>query len=106
MITQTGKLVYGIEHGGKVHVDFELRLPTIGDNITALEEVGTESNLRLGVAMMAASIVSLGDIPPEEITYELLAKELVDDDYDVLKIAQSQLKKSRTTSSNVAETTA
>ncbi len=106
MITQTGKLVYGIEHSGKVHVDFELRLPTIGDNITALEEVGTESNLRLGVAMMAASIVSLGDIPAEEITFELLAKELVDDDYDVLKLAQTQLKKSRTTSSNVAEITA
>ena len=102
MITQKGKLTYGVEHGGKVHVDFELRLPTIGDNITALEEVGTESNLRLGVAMMAASLVSLGDISSDEITFDLLASELVDDDYDILKLAQNELKKSRTASKSVA----
>lgn len=92
MKTFTGVLNYGIEHDGVTHYEFVLGLPTVADNIAALEEVGSDSNLRLSVAMLAKSIISLGTIPAENINYELVS-QLVDDDYDLLTQAQSDLKK-------------
>lgn len=91
-------LQYGVEYpagSGQLHYDFELRLPTVGDNIAAIEELGVGSNLRLNTAMLARSLVKLGDIPPEAITFELLEHNLVDDDYDVLSEARERLKKKR-----------
>lgn len=91
-------LQYGVEYpagSGQLHYDFELRLPTVGDNIAAIEELGVGSNLRLNTAMLARGLVKLGDIPREAITYELLEQNLVDDDYDVLAEARERLKKKR-----------
>lgn len=95
MITQTGKLNYGVEFEGAVHTDFELRLPTIADNIAGVELVGIGSNLKVHVAMMARTLVRLGNIPAESITFELLSDGLVDDDFDVLAAAERDLKKKR-----------
>ena len=95
-MTEKDTLLYGVEYpagSGQMHYDFELRLPTVGDNIVAIEELGVGSNLRLNTAMLARALVRLGDIPSEAITYELLDKELVDDDYDVLATARDRLKK-------------
>ncbi|WP_293766580.1 hypothetical protein [uncultured Aquitalea sp.] len=97
-MTEKDTLLYGVEYpagSGQMHYDFELRLPTVGDNIVAIEELGVGSNLRLNTAMLARALVRLGDIPSEAITYELLDKELVDDDYDVLATARDRLKKKR-----------
>ncbi|GHD63869.1 hypothetical protein [Jeongeupia chitinilytica] len=97
-MTEQDSLLYGVEYppeSGQLHYDFELRLPVIGDNIAAIEAQGVSTNLRLNVAMMARGLVKLGDIPPEEITYELLEKGLVDDDFDVLAEAREKLKKKR-----------
>ena len=95
MLTEKGTLHYGVEHEGKLHVDFELRMPTIGDNIAAIEEFGVDSNLKLNVAMMARCLVKLGDIPAEKINYELLANHAVDEDYEILAKARDALKKKR-----------
>ncbi|WP_054285950.1 hypothetical protein [Gulbenkiania mobilis] len=97
-MTEKDALQYGVEYpagSGQLHYDFELRLPTVGDNIAAIEELGVGSNLRLNTAMLARGLVKLGDIPPEAITYELLEQSLVDDDYDVLAEARERLKKKR-----------
>ena len=102
MLTEKGTLHYGVEHGGKLHVDFELRMPTIGDNIAAIEEFGVDSNLKLNVAMMARCLVKLGDIPAEVINYELLANHVIDEDYDVLADARDRLKKKRTELKNTS----
>lgn len=91
-------LRYGVEYpagSGQLHYDFELRLPTVGDNIAAIEELGVGSNLRLNTAMLARGLVKLGDIPREAINYALLEQHLVDDDYDVLAEARERLKKKR-----------
>ncbi|AMG89701.1 phage tail assembly protein [Bordetella bronchiseptica] len=93
--TEVGRLVYGIEHDGQMHFDFEVRLPTVADNIAALEEVGSSSGMRVTTAMLVSSIVRLGAIPQEQITYEFLATGLVDEDFDVLTAAQDRLKKKR-----------
>lgn len=95
MITQTGKLTYGVEVDGVTHTDFELRLPTIGDNIDAVEKVGATSNLKVHLAMMASCLVRLGTLPAEQVTYELLSQNLVDDDFDVLVAKEAELKKKR-----------
>lgn len=105
MQTETGLLVYGIEYpagSGQIHHQFEMRLPTVGDNITAIEAHGVDSNLKLNVDMMARCLVKLGNIPAEQINYELLAAHLVDEDYDVLVTARETLKKKRRTSSSTS----
>lgn len=96
-MTETGELLYGVEYpagSGQLHYAFEMRLPTVGDNIAAIEEHGVDSHMRLNAAMLARSLVRLGDIPAEAIGYELVAS-LVDDDFDVLASTREQLKKKR-----------
>lgn len=91
-------LLYGVEYpagSGQLHYDFELRLPTVGDNIAAIEAHGIGSNMRINTAMLASCLVKLGDIPAEAITYELLEQQMVDDDYDVLAAERDRLKKKR-----------
>ncbi|WP_420996242.1 hypothetical protein ACKI2N_002570 [Cupriavidus sp. 30B13] len=108
MMIQEGKLVYGVEfpaQSGILHYDFAMRLPTIDDNVAAIEEVGTGSSLRMNVAMLARCLTRLGDIPKEEITTALL-NTMVDDDYDVLAEKRDELKKKRRTSSAASRTTA
>lgn len=105
MITQTGKLNYGVEYNGALHYDFELRLPMVADNIAALEEVGTQSNLRVNTAIYVRCLTKLGTIPKEALTYEFLATNMVDDDYDALAGAISDLKKKRKVSSVPSPTT-
>lgn len=108
MMIQEGSLDYGVEFpagSGTIHFDFKMRLPTIEDNVAAIEEVGTGSSLRMNVAMMARCLVSLGDIPQDKITVDLL-NTMVDDDYDVLAAARDALKKKRKRSSSASATTA
>ncbi|WP_199052946.1 hypothetical protein [Aquitalea sp. ASV15] len=97
MMTEPGQLQYGVEWpegSGQLHYDFVMRLPTIGDNIAAIENHGVASNIRINTAMMASCLVSLGDIPPEQLDFALLSR-LVDDDFDTLATARDALKKKR-----------
>lgn len=108
MMIEKGSLDYGVEFpadSGEFHFDFEMRLPTIEDNVSAIEEVGTGSSLRMNVAMLARCLVSLGDIPTEAITTDLL-NTMVDDDYDVLSAARDALKKKRKRSNAASATIA
>ena len=97
-MTEKDELQYGVEYpagSGQMHYEFELRLPTVGDNIDAIETSAGGSNLRLNTMMLAASLVKLGSVPREAITYELLGT-MVDDDFDVMAEARDRLKKKRT----------
>lgn len=89
------QLIYGIEHGGKLHVDFDLRVPTIGDNIDAVTDAAGGNDLSVNVALLARCLTRLGDIPKEAMTYDFLRANLVDDDYDVLWGALAEVKKKR-----------
>lgn len=95
MMTERDHLLYGIEFGGELHYDVEMRLMTIQDNIAALEEVGPESGMRITDSMMRRAIVSVGAIPKEELTLDLLREQLGDDEYDVLTALQARIKKKR-----------
>ena len=89
------KLHFGITFEGKLHDDFQLRLPTIGDNIGAVTDCSTINDLAVNVALLARCLESLGSIPKEKITYAFLRDNLPDDDYDVLWAALGDLKKKR-----------
>ncbi|KWH56300.1 hypothetical protein [Burkholderia cepacia] len=100
-ITEKGTLDYGIEYpagSDQYHYDFELRLATVDDNIAAYEHPsilgGGVSNMRVNAAIIATCLLSLGAIPKEAITPELIGTA-VDADYDRLYVAQELLKKKR-----------
>ena len=94
-------LQYGVEFpagSGQYHYDFELRLDTVEDHIEVYERPdilgGGISNMRVTNAVIAQCLVSLGTIPVDSITPELLSTA-VTNDYDVLRDAQETLKKKR-----------
>ena len=92
----TGSLLYGVEFGGEVHYDFALRLPTVADNIAAVEETeGPASGLRIEVYMYSRALESLGTIPRDSITYQLLAEQLMPEDLDILGAHVAEVKKKR-----------
>ncbi|WP_281661446.1 hypothetical protein [Microvirgula aerodenitrificans] len=98
MMTEKDSLVYGIEYpagSGTLHYDFEVMMPTIGINVRAMEQHPDASAIVLTVAMMAACLVRIGDIPRDAITFELLDGELDPEDYDVVNAVWSRLKKKR-----------
>ncbi|VVE59767.1 hypothetical protein PCA31118_00008 [Pandoraea captiosa] len=99
MMTEQGSLEYGVEYpegSGERHYDFEVRLATVADNIAVYEDPailgGGVSNMRVNAENLARCLVTLGTIPKESITGELIGK-LIDSDYDVLMLAQEALKK-------------
>lgn len=98
MMTEKDSLIYGIEWpagSGTLHYDFEVKMPTIGINVRAMEQHPDASAIVLTVDMMAACLVRIGDIPRDAITFELLDGELDPEDYDVVNAAWSRLKKKR-----------
>lgn len=93
-ITLTGTLRQGVEVDGVVHREFELRLPTLGDNIDAVDEVGGHHGVAVSAALLARQLVRLGTLDPKLITYELLCT-LHPSDYNQLDAAGGDLEKKR-----------
>lgn len=101
--TETGKLLDGIPFGDALHMDFEIRLPVMRDTGQALEDAedrfgevtGFASDSFYRSAVMASTLIRLGDIPKEELTADLLYENLTSDDYDVLVATRDKLKAKR-----------
>lgn len=93
-VKAAGTLVYGVPYGGRRHYDFSMRLPTMGDNVDALEAHPDASGVRIDLAMFAACMERLGDIPADDIGYELLA-EIDPSDMDVIYAELAEAKKKR-----------
>lgn len=101
--TETGKLLDGIPFGDSIHMDFEIRLPVMRDTGQALEDAeerygevtGFAADSFYRAAVIASTLIRLGDIPKEELTAELLHDNLTSDDYDVLVAARDKLKEKR-----------
>ncbi|WP_436882620.1 phage tail assembly protein [Enterobacter asburiae] len=89
--THSGVLPFGVLYNGKLHREFTVRLATVGDEIAALEDGVSDAGL--STAILARVLERLGDIPPEEITYELLCEHLIPDDYNALADARKEVKK-------------
>lgn len=103
-LTEDGTLLVGVEHGGKFHKDFTLRLATVEDVENAIEDAGPDAcGARVRRHKWSYTITRLGDIPKEDITAELLAG-LVAEEFGVIKQAEDALLKKLVASS--AETSA
>ena len=93
-LTITGTLEQGALVDGVRHRDFELRLPTVGDNVDAIDEVGSHNGVAVGAAMLARQLVRLGTLDRTQISYDLLCT-LHPGDYNELDAAGAELEKKR-----------
>lgn len=101
MLTEKGTLVVGVEHEGELHKEFEIREQLVMDSVAIFENPDTaeraaKSDSFFSVAVMAARITRLGDIPKEKITAEMVLgmRQL---DYNALADADRRLEKKRST---------
>lgn len=92
LTTAAGTLPVGIEHGGKKHLEFELRRAKVADTLDAFDEVGGDSALMLHCAQLRRQIVKLGDIAKNDITTAFVS-QLDELDFDTLTQAQALLAK-------------
>lgn len=93
-LRQSGTLVSGVLVEGATHRDFELRLPTVQDNIDAVDEVGGHNGVALNAAILTRQLVRLGTLKREEIDFDLIAG-LHPADFNRLEEAASELEKKR-----------
>ncbi|WP_449543652.1 hypothetical protein [Enterobacter ludwigii] len=92
--TQSGTLEYGVQFNGEIHRDFEIRLQTVGDEIDTVAEVGSDViDANFTVHLLARTLISLGSIPEDELTPELLKDNLIYEDYMALLRASRGAKK-------------
>lgn len=103
-LTEDGTLLVGVEHGGKFHKDFTLRVATVEDVENALEDAGPDAcRARVNRHKWSYTITRLGDIPKEDITAELLA-DMVAEEFGIIQSTETTLLKKLVASS--AETSA
>ncbi|HHB7986178.1 TPA: hypothetical protein ACN7OK_000518 [Klebsiella pneumoniae] len=99
----SGQLLYGVPHGDTIHYDYTVTVPVIRHTVAALvatteamgEAESPAASMYYRAAIMAEVIESLGDLPKEEITAELLLDGLTDEDMDLLDAELTGLKKKR-----------
>ncbi|HHE0097301.1 TPA: hypothetical protein ACOZYV_000815 [Serratia marcescens] len=89
--THSATLPIGVFYQGQLHRDFTIRMSTVGDEIAVVEDGIPDSGTLVGV--LARCLTTLGSIPAEEITYQLLCDALVSEDYQALRAAQQEAKK-------------
>ncbi|HEN3525631.1 hypothetical protein [Yersinia intermedia] len=112
-MTEQGLLVFGVAVGEVIHREFSIRLPVVKDTIIALTDTqdsqgtteGPAAQLYYKVAIIASALISLGNIPKEDITTELLLNELTDDDFDIIDAHIAAIKKKRLPASNSLQDT-
>lgn len=92
MITEKGKLRYGIKFGDLIHTEFELRPVLVKDSIRAEQVTKNKGDVAMNVAVMAEQLLSLGAIPKEQITADLLG-EMYDADIAILQAAREAVEK-------------
>lgn len=92
MTTTKGMLKIGLEYAGKTHVEFTMRAPKVKDTIEATVEVGEGNSLKFMLATYSKQLISLGEIPKEHITADLLS-DLYDIDLAVIQEASQDLEK-------------
>jgi hypothetical protein len=92
MLTESVKLIDGIEYEGSIHKDAILRTPIVADALETEAQCEGKSALTFSLCLMSKRIVSLGTIPKTAINTQLLAK-LSDEDYSRMLEVTEFLKK-------------
>ena len=89
---ETGVLIIGVFHGGITHKTFTLRPAKVKDTVDAVEADprALENDQYCGVCVLSKQI-SIGGIPREEITPEMLM-EMYQQDMSLITQANERLK--------------
>lgn len=109
-ITVKGQLLDGVLFDDLVHVEFEIRPPSVEDQLLAIEDVAASApggeeddaptdkgvhEARIRLAMVIRQIVSLGTLTGEQLSYGWLRHHLSPDDFDVLYRMSEEARKKR-----------
>ncbi len=91
-LTQTGTLPIGLVIDGVRHQEFELRPPTVGDNVDASLESVDGTPLEMSTGVYARQLIRLGTLDAKKIDASLLM-QLNPMDWNALEQADTELRK-------------
>lgn len=92
-LTISGELSIGVYYAGTHHKSFTLRAPVTGDMIDAQQEHPTGPLQLVTVDVYRRQLLSLGDIPTEALTTDLLRSALHECDLGIIAKADETLEK-------------
>lgn len=92
-LTIEGELAVGVFYAGMRHKHFTMRVPMAGDMIDVQIEHPAGTLQVATLAMLHKQLLTVGDIPAEALTYELLHAELSEGDLSLLSEADEALEK-------------
>lgn len=92
-LTIKGELAIGVYYAGKRHKDFTLRVAMAGDLVRAQQDFPHGPLQLVTVDVFRRQLLTLGDIPLDALTTELLLEELAEDDLGQLGLADEALEK-------------
>lgn len=92
-LTISGELQIGVYYAGTRHKSFTLRTPVTGDLIGAQELFPHGPMQLITVDVYRRQLLSLGDIPAEALTTELLRDALTESDLGLIADADAALEK-------------
>lgn len=92
-LTITGELHHGVYYSGLRHKRFTLRIGMAGDLVAAQEQYPNGSIQLITLAVYHRQLLSLGDIPTEALTVDLLREALSETDLGVIADADLELEK-------------
>jgi len=95
MITEKGTLPNGVEFEGVIHKDFEIREQIVADSINVFDDPARtakaeKNTLYANLCITANILVSLGTIPKEKITPDLLM-DMLQEDFNAISLAEVRL---------------
>lgn len=92
-LTISGELIIGVYYAGTHHKSFTLRAPVTGDLIDAQQEHPSGPMQLITVDVYRRQLLSLGDVPAEALTTDLLRGALHECDLAVIADADAALEK-------------
>ena len=95
MFTEKGTLPIGIDHKGETHKDFEIRKQIVADTVNIFDDPeraarAEKNKLYAELCITANMLLSLGTIPKEEITGDLLMG-MDQEDQNAISAAEARL---------------
>ncbi|BAV74108.1 hypothetical protein PCAU_1899 [Pseudomonas chlororaphis subsp. aurantiaca] len=92
-LTISGELGVGVYYAGIRHKSFTLRVPVAGDLVSAQEQYPNSPFQLHTIAVYHRQLLSLGDIPAEALTVDLLREGLTETDLAIIADADAELEK-------------
>jgi phage FluMu protein gp41 len=92
-LTITKELGVGVYFAGSFHRSFTLRVAMAGDLITAQEKHPHGPMQLVTLEVYRQQLLALGDIPPDNLTTELLRESLTEGDLARIAEADAELEK-------------